>query len=140
MNGEFSGAEMQIGGGCSETFKFGNTERREQRNGPDVVNCQHGSVGYADLCASRQSIVASAAATTNAIKLAQIGMAIPFTVTSQPARTRSRCSKAISENTATAMVVNGFISVAPTHCVKAGLRKAGGLQRSASAKWMQPLS
>jgi hypothetical protein len=44
MNGEFSGTEMQIGGGFRETLKFGNRERREQWDGPDVVNGQHGSV------------------------------------------------------------------------------------------------
>jgi hypothetical protein len=40
--------------------------------------------------------------------LAQIGIVIPFTVIAQPATTRSNCSKATSENTTTAMVVNGF--------------------------------
>src|SRR4029078_7100906 len=43
-NGEFSDAEMQIGGGFREALELGNAERREQRNGPDVVNGQHGSV------------------------------------------------------------------------------------------------
>ena len=44
VNGEFSGTEMQVGGGLRETLELGNGERREQRNGPDVVNGQHGSV------------------------------------------------------------------------------------------------
>ena len=44
MNGEFSGTEMQIGGGFRETLEICNSERRKQRNGPDVVNGQHGSV------------------------------------------------------------------------------------------------
>ena len=55
-------------------------------------------------------MTASPAATTNAIALAQIGMVIPFTVTSQPETKRSNCSKATKENTTTAMVVNGFTS------------------------------
>ena len=35
---------MQVGGCLRETLKFGHCERREQRNCPDVVNRQHGSV------------------------------------------------------------------------------------------------
>ena len=60
-------------------------------------------------------MTASPAATTNAIALAQIGMVIPFTVTSQPETTRSNCSKATRENTTIAMVVNGFTG-GPTLC------------------------
>ena len=44
MNGEFAGTEMQVGGGFRETFEIRNSERREQRNGADVVNRQHGSL------------------------------------------------------------------------------------------------
>ena len=44
MNGEFSGTEMQVGGRLRETLEFGNSERREQRNRPDVVNRQHGFI------------------------------------------------------------------------------------------------
>ena len=32
------------GGDTPDVLEFGNSERREQRNGPDVVNCQHGWV------------------------------------------------------------------------------------------------
>jgi len=35
---------MQVGGCLRETFEFGRCERREQRNCPDIVNRQHGSV------------------------------------------------------------------------------------------------
>src|ERR687894_316587 len=38
---------MQVCGGLREKLEFGHRERREQRNCPDVVNRQHGSVSFA---------------------------------------------------------------------------------------------
>ena len=51
------------------------------------------------------------AATTNAITLAQIGMANPFTTTSQPKTTRINCNNATSVKTITEIAVKGFIAV-----------------------------
>ena len=45
---------------------------------------------------------------TNAIPLAQTGMLIPFTVTSQLNMKRSNLSRAISEKKTTDRVVKGF--------------------------------
>ncbi len=44
MHGKFPGAQMQVSGRFREALELGNSKRREQRNGPDVVNGQHGSV------------------------------------------------------------------------------------------------
>ena len=44
MNGELARTEMQVGGGFRETLEVRNGERREQRNGADVVDRQHGSL------------------------------------------------------------------------------------------------
>ena len=49
VNGEFSGAEMPIGRGRREKFRFGDTKRREQRNGPDIVDGQHRSLYREDM-------------------------------------------------------------------------------------------
>jgi hypothetical protein len=43
-NGEFSGAQVQVGGRRRKTLKFGRCERREQRNRLHVVNRQHGVI------------------------------------------------------------------------------------------------
>jgi sulfur dioxygenase len=45
MNGEFSGTEVHVGGRLGETFEIGRRERRKQRDCPDFVNRQHGSLG-----------------------------------------------------------------------------------------------
>jgi hypothetical protein len=44
MNGEFSGTEVDVGGRLSETFEVPLRERRKQRDCPDFVNRQHGSL------------------------------------------------------------------------------------------------
>jgi hypothetical protein len=53
-------------------------------------------------------MIASPAATTNAIPLSQTGTIAPFTVTSHRRMKRRNCSRAISDSTTTAIVVNGF--------------------------------
>ncbi len=58
--------------------------------------------------ASRESMNASVAATTQATTLAHNGIRMPFTVTSHPNATRSNCNSATSEKTTTATVVKGF--------------------------------
>ncbi|MGH8677585.1 MAG: hypothetical protein ACREUQ_04440 [Burkholderiales bacterium] len=44
VRGVFPGTEVQVGGRPREALELGLRERREQRNGPDVVDCQHGLV------------------------------------------------------------------------------------------------
>src|ERR1700693_3820742 len=65
----------------------------------------------AHVCVSRQSMNASVAATTQAMRLAQYGMMTPPTLTSHPKVTRSNWSNATSEKTTTATVVKGFTIV-----------------------------
>jgi hypothetical protein len=43
MRGVFAGTEVQIGRCLREALEFGQSESREQRNCPDVVNGQHDS-------------------------------------------------------------------------------------------------
>jgi hypothetical protein len=57
-NDEFSGTEMQIGGGVRETLELRNGERREQRYGADVVNGQHGWSGIAATAADGLDVMA----------------------------------------------------------------------------------
>jgi hypothetical protein len=44
MGGVFPDTEVQVGGRPREALEFRRRESREQRNCPDVVNGQHGSV------------------------------------------------------------------------------------------------
>ena len=45
VNGEFSGAEVQVGGRSRETLQLAVRERREQRDRANVVDRQHGRNG-----------------------------------------------------------------------------------------------
>ena len=69
------------------------------------------SDGKAQLRDSRHTMIASAAATTQAMTLAHRGIAKALIVTSQPSATRTNWSTATSENTITATVVKGFNGV-----------------------------
>jgi hypothetical protein len=50
MRGVFPGGKAQIGRRLRKALEFRHRECREQRNCPDVVNCQHGS----DKCRKRE--------------------------------------------------------------------------------------
>ena len=59
-NGEFSGAQVQVGGRPREALEFDLREPREQRNLSDVVSSQHGSVSSELLCAASHDVVSIA--------------------------------------------------------------------------------
>src|SRR5215831_10437945 len=72
----------------------------------DDASCVH-------LCASRQTITARPPAMIRPGRLNHTGTTYPATTTSQPVNRRNRCTRAMSVNKATAIVVNGFMAVLP---------------------------